>query len=153
MTQAPTALVVDASVATQWYLRDEMDAHRSAAVLDTFVAGTTRLIAPDHIRYEVASALRVATRTTPPRLTDAQAQQSLATFLRLSIQTVNDDALIAAGYAAAGSYGCALYDGLYVALALRVGIPLITSDRRLYTRIHQLPVALWIADWGGDEPV
>ncbi|MHB8576530.1 MAG: type II toxin-antitoxin system VapC family toxin [Dehalococcoidia bacterium] len=123
MNRAIDALVLDASVGTQWYLRDEVDARRSAAVLDAFTAGTLRLIAPDHIRYEIASAIRVATRVTPPRLTEQQAQQALATFLRLDVPTINDNALIAAGYAAAGSYGCAFYDGLYVALAQRLGIP------------------------------
>jgi len=147
MAQALKALVVDASVATQWYLRDEVDAPRSALVLDAYLAGTTVLFAPDHIRYEVPSALKVATRITPPRLTDIQAQQALTTFLRLGFPTINDNALIAAGYAAAGTYGCAFYDGLYVALAQRLGIPLITSDAKLYRYVRQLPDVVWIADW------
>lgn len=147
MAEAPDALVVDASVAAQWYLRDEEDAFRSAAVLEAFVAGSLRLVAPDQIRYEIASAMMVASRTTPPRLAEGQAQQAVATFLRLGVPTVNDDALVAAGFAAAAFHGCAFYDGLYLALAQRLNLPLITSDRRLYRRIGHLPNIIWIANW------
>jgi predicted nucleic acid-binding protein len=63
------------------------------------------------------------------------------------LETINDDALITSAYAVAGSYGCALYDGLYVALALRLGMQLITADRRLFSRVQQVPNTLWVSDW------
>jgi len=116
-------------------------------VLSAFRDNQIALVAPDHIRYEVASALRVATRTNPPRITDGQAKRAILDFLSLELQTVSDNALIMAGYAAAGEYGCAFYDGLYVALAERSNLPLLTSDHKLYQRIRHLPQVLWLGHW------
>jgi predicted nucleic acid-binding protein len=115
-------------------------------MLREFMAGRLQLVAPDHIRYELGSALRVASRAQPPWLSGADAEASLDAFGQLGVRMVNDPLLILEGFRVAGLTGCAFYDGLYVALAQRLGIPLITADRKLYERVHQLPQALWIGD-------
>jgi predicted nucleic acid-binding protein len=50
------ALVLDASVAVKWHLNDESDADAAALLLARFSTGDVPLIAPDHIRYEIANA-------------------------------------------------------------------------------------------------
>ncbi|HZQ37646.1 MAG TPA: type II toxin-antitoxin system VapC family toxin, partial [Dehalococcoidia bacterium] len=134
--------MVDASDAVQWYLQDEPYANISARVLDALDAGGVLLAAPDHIRYEIASALYVASKQNLARLTESQVDRALDAFLRVRLDTHNDGELIREAISVARSCTIAFYDGLYVALAQRLGVPLITADRKLYERIRHLPEAL-----------
>ena len=152
MATTAELLVVDASVATKWYLTDEPDADLAQAVLTSFGQGELALIAPQHIRSEVPSAITVATRMAPwgktaPRRTVEQGTQAIADFLALNLPTVDDDALIRAAYAAAQRYGCAFYDGLYIALAQRLDVRFILADHRFYSLIQHLPSVAWLADY------
>ncbi len=55
--------------------------------------------------------------------------------------------LIPAAYALVHQHGIAFYDALYLALALQLDVPFITADRRLYQRIAQLPLVVWLGDY------
>ena len=72
MVATAELLVVDASVASKWHLPDEAAADIAFLLLDRFADGTVQLIAPQHIRSEVPSAITVATRGRQPRLTPEQ---------------------------------------------------------------------------------
>ncbi len=147
MTQASDSLVIDASVAVKWYLQDEADAAKALTLLDALDAGSVQLAAPDQIRYEIGSALHVATKQNRQRLTESQADRALIAFLRVHLDTYNDDDLIREAVTLARTYIIAFYDSLNLALAQRLGIPLIMADRKLYERIRHLPEALWLGDW------
>ena len=147
MIPAPNRLVPDASVAVKWHLADEADTDRAIQVLAAYRDGNLALIAPDHFRYEVPAALRAATRRQPPRLTRVQSEQAVAEFLEFAIPTLTDDALVTAAYTASFSYDCGFYDALYIALAQRLGVPVLTADAKLYRRVGHLPEVLWLADW------
>jgi predicted nucleic acid-binding protein len=139
-------LVLDASVAVKWYLNDEDHAQEAAHVLTAYTASAVTLLAPDHIRYEVASALRNAVRVK--RLTGEIARRDITNFLELHIQTVESDSLIRAAFDYALHYDCALYDGLYLALADMAQCPLIHADRRLHnTLAGSFARELWIEDY------
>ena len=99
------------------------------------------------IRYEVASAITVATFGANPRITQDQAREAIEEFLALGLPTMDTDHLIVAAYALVHQYGIALYDGLYLALAQRLQRPLITADNRFYQRVRSLPSATWIGDY------
>ncbi len=141
------ALVVDASVAVKWHLADEPDADRAVDLHAAFIAGKLRLLAPAQIRHEVPSAISVACRTRPPRLSVADGEQAIREFLALDLQLTDDTELAVAAYHLAGLLRIAYYDALYVALAERHGIGFVTADRRLYDRVRQLPGAVWLARW------
>lgn len=147
MTAAVESLVVDASVAAKWHLQDEDEATEALALLARYAAGKLRLFAPEHIRYEVPSTIIAATLVTPPRLSPANAERSIATFLSLGIQTVNTDALIRAGFPLVRRYRIAFYDAVYLALAQELGVSLITADRKLYRRVGELPEVIWLGDY------
>lgn len=138
------ALVVDASVAVKWHLLDEDHGERANELLTRFSRGELVLLAPEHIRYEVPSAITTATRGSRPRLTLEQGRQAIEEFLALGLTTVSDAALVVAAFHVAHRYAIALYDALYVALAHRVGCTLVTADRRLYERVGHLPSVQWI---------
>ena len=139
-------LVVDASVAVKWHLSDEEFAEVAVAVLADFREDRVNLLAPDHIRYEVANAIRVAARRG--RLTPRQGREALEQFLSWGLWTVATDQLFLAAYDTSERLGCALYDGLYLALAESADCPLIYADRVLRNHIRdQFPLALWIGDY------
>jgi predicted nucleic acid-binding protein len=147
MAGPANALVVDASVAAKWHLVDEEESDKALALLERFANGAVALWAPDQIRYEVPSAITVATTGRNPRLQVTVGRQAIEKFLSLGLSTVNDTELIVAAYDLVHLHGCAMYDALYLALAERLGVPLITADRRLYNRVGHLTHVLWIGDY------
>ena len=147
MTPDVPPLVVDASVAVKWYLPDEDDADKSGALLGQFRQGEIELVAPEQIRYEVASAITVATRGRAPRLTLEQGRRAIEEFLALGLETVRGGRIVRLAYGLAHEHDCAFYDALYLALAQELGVPLITADGRLYRRVRAIPTVLWIGDF------
>lgn len=150
-TRAAKVLVVDASVATKWHLTDEEHSDVATLIIEDFARGRLDLIAPEHIRFEVPSAITTATLGRKPRITVEQGEEAIAEFLALGIRTVRDSELILAAYSLVHHYGCALYDALYLALAQRLGAEFITADSKLYRVIADIPNAVWIGDYGVTE--
>ncbi len=137
MTSTADQLVLDASVGIKWYFADEEDNSLAREILRAYLADELGLVAPTHIHYEVFNALMVASRLRMPRLTQDDAIQAMEEFLRLAIPTITDDALLRSARTVAFRYGCAFYDGLYLALAERLNIRLITADRKLYNLVSK----------------
>ncbi len=139
-------VVVDASVATKWHLRDEESSDAADALLAEFREGRVYLIAPEQIRYEVASAIRNAVRMR--RLSATAARTVIADFLAWRLPTVSDDDLVLLAFDLAVRFGCSLYDGLYLGLAESMGCPLVYADRRLHNALGgRFPWARWLADY------
>lgn len=149
MAEATEALVVDASVAIKWHLTDEDHSDQALALLSRFAHGQARLTAPAPIRYEVPSAITAATLGQSARLTRDQAQEVIAEFLALAVPTDGGDEIIEEAFPLAEQYGIAFYDALYLALSLRLFVPFITADWRLYRRVHRLSNVVWIGDYSG----
>ena len=144
-TEVPR-FVVDASVVAKWHLKDEQYIEQADALLVGFREGRLSLLAPDQIRYEVASAVRGALRTN--RLGSRDGRTAIADFLAWHIPTVRSDSLILAAYDQAIRFDCSLYDGLYVALAEMARCPLVYADHRLRNALrNRFPLALWIEDY------
>lgn len=137
---------VDASVAVKWHLRDEVDTNHTNLLLEEFSRGRVHLLAPDHIRYEVPSAIRNASRRS--RLTVDQGRAMIEEFLDWRLTTVGSDDIIVDAYRQAFHYGCSLYDGLYVALAERARCPLNYADARLRNALgDRFEYGLWFTDY------
>ncbi len=130
----------------KWYLPDEDFAQEADTLLTAFSLGQVALISPHHIHYEVSNALRTAVHRH--RLAEARARQAMLEFLELEIPTVVGTQLIVRGWSSALQYDCALYDGLYVALADMMGSQLIHADGRLRNTLAQrFPLELWVEDF------
>jgi predicted nucleic acid-binding protein len=139
------AYVLDASIAVKWYLDDEEHNLESLEILRRYKAGEVRLIAPDHIRYEVANA--ISRSVTNKRVRSSEGQDAIADFLGWSIPGISSNMLVFAGYDIARQFGCAFYDGLYVGLAELTGWPLVHADKRLRNTLSgRFPLEVWIDD-------
>jgi predicted nucleic acid-binding protein len=151
MTPIPEALVVDASVAAKWHLKDEEEADKALLLLQRFTQGKVELFAPDYIRYEVAAAITFASSGRRPRIQPELAREAIAAFLALGLNTLNSNQLILESFPLVQQYNCALYDGFYLALKNRLNLPFITADRKLYLRIQHLPAIIWLGDYSPAE--
>jgi predicted nucleic acid-binding protein len=140
-------LVLDASVAVKWNLTDEEDSDLASLILRQFIRGDLYLVAPEQIRFEVPSAITAATLGSAPRIPPERGREVITDFLATNIVTVRDSDLILDAYPLVHRYGCAFYDALYLALAQRLRVELITADRKLYRRIAEIPLVVWIGDY------
>ena len=144
---SPDTLVVDASVAAKWHLKDEVYAEQALHLFNQLIQGEVEVWAPSHIRSEVSSAITAATLGRQPRLTPDQGRQAIAMFLALGLHTADTDTLYLSAYTLVHEYHCAFYDALYVALARQLAAPLVTADRPLYQRLRHLPQIVWLGDY------
>lgn len=144
-------VIPDASVAVKWFLSDEDQADQALLLLSRFLEGQTRLVAPAYIRYEVPSAIAVATRGRQARITPEQGRQAIADFLALRLNVADTDDLITHAYDLAQQHGCSIYDAYYLALAAQIQAPFLTADRRLYERVAGLSYVLWLGDYAAPD--
>ena len=141
-------LVVDASVVAKWHLKDETLAEEALRLLEDFTYGKVELLAPDHIRYEVANAINVAVYRG--RISEEQGRIALIDFLDLAslLTLYGESKLISNGFDKAQLFGCAFYDGLYLALAEDTQCQFIYADDSLGRLIKdKASYALWIGEY------
>jgi predicted nucleic acid-binding protein len=133
-------VVVDASVALRWVLRDEKEA-RVDALLEKWAAGLTEMLALPLFLAEVTNALYLSVRRK--RLSLEEAELALRTIMQLGVQVTQPSDLYPRSLRLAANYGAAnAYDAQYVALAEMQNCELWTADERLATSMKSLPA--WI---------
>lgn len=132
--------MVDANVVAKWFINEDL----SSQAL-TLASSPVDLLAPDLLVSEVANVFLKKVRNGAMSLV----------IVGPSLDSIADHmVLIPAGdiveeaFAIAHRYGRSLYDSLYVALAQREGIQLITADLRLFNALHsEFPgVMVYLAD-------
>ena len=131
-TELPADLVVDASVAAKWLLRDEDDLASADALLVALDAGTAVAYAPRQIDVEITATLRKAVLTQ--RITVDDATSSLQTWfadLRPKVRLAENDDLLPDALALSFAFGITVFDALYVALARGLDTIVVVGDRRL----------------------
>jgi len=120
--------VLDASLALQWFLEDEADRKYSLAVLA--ILSEKRASVPPLWFYEVGNGLLMAYRRK--RISLDQMHGFLARLKALPIdsaqQTITE---IVELPTLAQTYGLTNYDAAYLALAIRLGLPVATTDSLL----------------------
>lgn len=131
--------VVDSSAALAWVLPGQATA-ATEALLD--VIGDQGAVAPGLWPLEIANVLWVAERRG--RISLADRTQALAILAELPIHIDERTAALAYGAisALAAARGLTVYDACYLELALRLGLPLASLDRRLCEVASAAGVAL-----------
>jgi predicted nucleic acid-binding protein len=128
-------MVLDASVAVKPYLEEA-----GAEAATELLTGTTKLLAPDLIRVEVAGAL--CRRVRLGELDAAEAELRTQHWLNeldkgLFILTPDRD-LLPEAVALSTKLKHPLPDCLYLAVAIRSHAPLLTADRGFHERARPL---------------
>jgi predicted nucleic acid-binding protein len=128
-----TRLVVDASVAVKWVLKEpDSDAARR-------VAETAELLAPDLLWAELGNVLWRRQRLG--ELSAENARTMLLMLRRFPVETFSLFPLIPLGLEIAIAIGHSIYDCLYLALADREDCRLVTADERLRNAVGAGPMA------------
>jgi predicted nucleic acid-binding protein len=121
-------LVLDASLALQWFLEDEAGRQYSLNVLAGL--STNRALVPMLWFYEVGNGLLMAYRRK--RITFDQVDGFLTRLKALPIDADEQDpADVLQLPAIAQKHSLTNYDAAYLALAMRVQLPLATTDDAL----------------------
>jgi predicted nucleic acid-binding protein len=142
-------LVIDASVALKWRLRDEEATSQADALLEDFLAGKLELLTPTLFDYEIANALQVA--VTRQRLSEPDAAAALADFAQYAIARYDFTGIASLTFHVSGQYQRSAYDSAYLALAQAQGVWLVTGDKRLFNAVgHVLSWVKWLGDYQFD---
>ena len=142
-------LVIDASVALKWRLRDEEATSQADALLEDFLAGKLELLTPTLFDYEIANALRVA--VTRQRLGEPDAAAALADFAQYTIVRCDFTGIASLTFDLSGQYQRSTYDSTYLALAQSQGVWFVTGDKRLFNAVgHALSWVKWLGDYQFD---
>lgn len=116
------AAVIDASVAAKWVV-EEPGSDRARGL-----AGAS-LEAPDMLLAECTNILWKKTRLGD--LNRRQAGECLALLLRAPVRLADSRALVEPALHLSFELNHPVYDCIYLALAVRRGVPLVTADQRL----------------------
>jgi predicted nucleic acid-binding protein len=122
-------VVLDASVAIKWAMPSEPFTDQSLQLLRRYVDGEVDFIVPDVFWVEVGNVLWKGTRQS--RWRQDEAQTVAADLQGRGFTTVPSLALLPEALKIAFAHGRAVYDCLYVALAVQSRSDLITADERL----------------------
>ena len=121
-------LVLDASLALQWFLVDEADRKYSLSVLSSL--SEKQAVVPVLWFYEVGNGLLMAYRRK--RIALEQIDGFLARLKNLPIEAASlAPAEVLDLPVLAQTHSLTNYDAAYIALALRLRLPLATSDAAL----------------------
>jgi len=126
-----TSFVLDASVAAKWMLPAKGELLRPEAfrLLDAYGSGEVNLIVPDVFWAECGNIVWKAVRQR--RLDRVSAEQAIVSLMRRNIPTIPSLELLQKAVPIAFDFDRAVYDCLYVALAVESKKQLITADERL----------------------
>ncbi len=130
--------VLDASIALSWCFPDESNAYADR-VLDAI--GPMSVVVPSIWVYEIANAMLVAQRRG--RITEDHRNKVTNMLNTLPIQTrdVTLSHTLTAISAQAKALDLTVYDAAYLDLAVAIGKPLATADRRLREAANRVGVA------------
>ena len=137
-----SSYVVDASVAAKWFLQEP---HSEAAL--RLLADPHKLRAPDLLWLELSSV--VCRRIGRKQLPHDEGFLVLSTFRRLPVQLFAATELLGAAADMACDTATSLYDCVYLALAMRLGVPMVTADRRFWRGVSRTALAphiLWVEE-------
>lgn len=136
-------IVVDASVAVCWFAREE-----GTQSANRLIASAVDLIAPSLMLVELANALWKKTRRG--ELGADLAAVATREIWRFVPQIVDIADLAGPALALARELDHPVYDCVYLALAHRRGVPLVTLDQEMTTRFASTRFraeVIHVADW------
>jgi predicted nucleic acid-binding protein len=136
--------VLDASVAAKWFLpaAGEPYSAEAAQLLAQYEQDKVRFLVPDLFWVEMTSVFWTCVRRN--RWTQVEARTALDALAAFEIRTIPARRLLSLAFTIAHTFDRAIYDCVYVALAMNTKSELITADEKLANALAaRLPVK-WI---------
>jgi predicted nucleic acid-binding protein len=138
--------VVDASVGIRLFLVEPLSEQADALFDHLADTPPARFYVPDLFFVECTHILwKYAHHFDYPA---EAAQQDVIDLTRLPLQSVSTAALASDALALAVEYGSTTYGAIYVALAQRLSLPLVTADEALVQRFAETDQSVrFLGDW------
>ena len=136
-------LVVDTSVAAKWFLDED---HREAG--RRVLARGSGFSAPELMLIELDNVFWKRVRRGELKPADAAAARKL--LKKIPIKYYPDSDLRERAFSLSLATDCAVYDCLYLALALRLSGKLVTADRKFFRAVSRGPLqsyVVWIENF------
>lgn len=138
--------VIDASVVIDWVAPDASLNSPSVLLFNNLAMHDAEIVGPRLLFEEVSNALISGIRRR--RWSGAAADASHGLLLRLPVRLADDRRDLVRGWELARRYdNHAVYDMIYVALAERTRMELITADESLRRRLAQLGWIVGPENW------
>jgi predicted nucleic acid-binding protein len=128
----PPFLVLDTSVVLKWFReKGEADVAVARKLREAFLSRRCALGAPDLLLIEIANALTVGQRASPPEVSE-----TIKTILEIGLQLfeLQFPALVKA-IEMASAYGLTVYDTYFLAVAIESGGLLVTADEAFLRKV------------------
>lgn len=148
MTTALVRCVVDASVGIKLFVAEVLSDRADALFLHLAADPPAQIFVPDLFYIECANILWKHTRRSGYPV--EQARKALGDLSVLALKAVPTTELMTEALEIAVQEAITAYDACYVALARRLGGPLVTADEKL---VRALPTASYDVHWLGDFPI
>jgi predicted nucleic acid-binding protein len=123
------AFVLDTSIALKWFLKDESDRVYSLAVLRAITDDRPPVV-PFLWYYEIANVVLTQVRRKRIVFEDAAVYLNIIDEMAIEIDPPNSSAILQLPYLAS-MHNLTGYDAAFLELAMRLQLPLATSDQAL----------------------
>ncbi|MGD2245657.1 MAG: type II toxin-antitoxin system VapC family toxin [Candidatus Aminicenantes bacterium] len=139
-------IVIDASVALQWYIVDEEHSQKALSLLDKYVSNELDILAPSLLEYEVINGLVIAKKRG--RIQENKILIAVDGFISLELKLKNLSLYYPKVIHYCKASNRSAYDASYLALADKENIPLITADKGLFNAVKKdLKWVIWLGDF------
>jgi predicted nucleic acid-binding protein len=135
--------VLDCSVAVRWFV-PQTHSELALRFLETLRERHNAAVAPDVIVPELGHVLRKL--VVGKKLTPEQAALALERFLNVRLELAASATLAAPALQLALGHSATFYDALYVALAARDDLQVLTADDRMVSAFAKLDRVVRLAD-------
>ncbi len=139
-------LVLDTSVVVKWFVRPpEEDLEAALEVRRRIVEAELNLIIPDLLFYELANVLRYQ-----PQLAVEAVAKALDTLETMELDVRPFSYLLGKeAVRVAKTTGITAYDAYFIVFAEALECPILTADRRCYSRVRGRPSVKLLRAWEG----
>jgi len=135
------AFVLDTSIALKWFLEDETDRAYSLAILKT-ITDDFRPAVPWMWYYEIANTILTQVRRKRIPFEDAEAYLNIIDGMAIDIDPPDVSAVLQLPYLAR-THNLTCYDAAFLELAMRLQLPLATSDQALIRAAAEVKVGVF----------
>lgn len=139
MTDTPLKCVVDASVAIKLFVDDPLSDKVDTLFSHLDADPKCKFYVPDLFYIECTNILWKYVRAPSHAYTATDAEIAVHNLSSLSLEQTPTVALMSNALKISLTYEITAYDACYVALAHRLGVPLVTADKKLVRALESSP--------------
>ncbi|MEK7112262.1 MAG: type II toxin-antitoxin system VapC family toxin [Patescibacteria group bacterium] len=125
--------VIDSSTCLKWVLKDEVNYKIAQLILKDYLEGKIALVAPNLWVYEVANGLNSAVLSK--RITISKAKRLLGLIIKTKPNLLPMEPVIQKCLKNSNKYKISIYDSVYISLAEEHKISLLSSDKKLISKV------------------